>query len=264
MINLFFNIKDLCVAYNGYFVLLGVSFRIKKGEFIAIAGPNGAGKSTLLRTLAGLKQPNSGSIQLDGRALSDYPRRFIAKLIAVIFQDFSCSYDFTVFDIVAMGRNPFLTRWKPLSVNDRAIIANVMELTKVSHLSDRLFFDLSSGEKQRVIIAKALAQQPALLLLDEPSTHLDLHHQVNVFNILGRLNRLNNVTVVCITHDVTLAAQYANRFLLLSSGRLLADGTAEEVIHQQLMENLFNTALSIGMITETHTPYILPIRNKCT
>jgi ABC-type cobalamin/Fe3+-siderophores transport system ATPase subunit len=118
---------------------------------------------------------------------------------------------------------------------------------------------LSGGEKQRTIIAKSLAQEPSVLLLDEPSTHLDLHHQVNFFNILRRLNRENNVTVICITHDLTLASQYVSRFILLSNGRLLAEGSPRDVVRKKMVEDLYHTPVSVGMMAETNSPYVFPI-----
>lgn len=249
-------VTDLRAGYGESEVLHGISLRVHEGEFLAIAGPNGAGKSTLLHVLAGLKSPIEGSVALDGRRLADYGRRRLAQRIAVIFQDFSCSYDFSVFDMVAMGRSPYLTRWQPLSTRDRAIIHDAMEMTEVSNLRHRLFCELSGGERQRVIIAKALAQQPSLLLLDEPSTHLDLHHQVNTFNILRRLNRQSRVTILCIIHDLTLAAQFADRFLLLCAGECLAEGTPQEVLQQELIEDLFAVPVTVGIIGKTNTPYV--------
>jgi iron complex transport system ATP-binding protein len=252
-------VQDLSAAYDGSKVLHGLSFKVTEGEFLGIAGPNGAGKSTLLRTLAALLEPTAGTISIYGKPLNAYSRRHLAQKIAVIFQDFHCPYDFTVYDMVAMGRSPFLPRWKRLSPRDGAIISHAMRTTDVSHLRDRSFFELSGGERQRVVIAKALAQQPSILLLDEPATHLDLHHQVNVFNILRCLNRQKRVTILCITHDLTLGAQYMDRFLLLSKGQLLAEGTPAEVIQEKLIANLFETPVYVGTLGGAGSPYVYPL-----
>jgi iron complex transport system ATP-binding protein len=254
-----FQVENLSAGYDTTEVLHDVSFIIQEGEFLGISGPNGAGKSTLLRVLAGLIEPKSGTVRLYDRFLGSYTRREIAQIATVIFQDFSSPYDFAVFDIVAMGRNPFVSRWKPLSAHDRAIIQSVMETTEITDLHNRSFQQLSGGEKQRTIIAKSLAQEPSVLMLDEPSTHLDLHHQVNVFNILRRLNREKNVTVICITHDLTLASQYVSRFILLSNGRLLAEGSPRDVVRKNMIEHLYHTPVSVGMMAETNSPYVFPI-----
>lgn len=252
--------RGLRAGYEEVEVLHGLDFLAGAGEFLGIAGPNGAGKSTLLRALAGLLAPTGGSVLLEGRPLASYSRRVVAKKIAVIHQEFSCSYDFTVFDIVAMGRSPHLHRWKPLSKEDISVIHRAMEMTEVAGMRGRLFLELSGGEQQRVVVAKALAQEPAILLLDEPSTHLDLHHQVAVYEILSRLNREQQVTILCITHDLTLGSQYIRRYLLLKDGLLIGEGTPAEIMKQDLMEELFQTAVSVGVIEQTQTPYLYPIR----
>ncbi|KPL12076.1 hypothetical protein AMJ85_02085 [candidate division BRC1 bacterium SM23_51] len=255
-----FKVQNLIAGYGETTVLSELSFSVEKGEFIGIAGPNGAGKSTLLRLLAAFLQPTAGTIELLDRPISSYSRRQLARLIAVILQDFSCPYDFTVFDMVAMGRSPFLPRWKPLSAHDRTIITDAMEMTDVAKLRHRSFFELSGGERQRAIIAKALVQEPSVLLLDEPSTHLDLRHQVKIFDILHCLNRQSNVTIACVTHDLTLSAQYVDRFILLSGGKLLAQGLPEHIVEKGLMEKLYTTPVYTGSISESHKPFIYPLR----
>jgi iron complex transport system ATP-binding protein len=259
---LILDVCGLCASYDGDPVLQGISFSVPKGQFIGIAGPNGAGKSTLLRLLAGLMEPTAGEALLWTQPLTAYTRTYLAQQVAVIFHDFSCPYEFTVADLVAMGRNPFLGRWKSLSKQDHTIIQEAIELTDINHLRHRSLFDLSGGERQRAIIAKALAQQPSLLLLDEPSTHLDIHHQINVFNILRRLNREKGVTVLCITHDLTLAAQYVSRFLLLQQGILIADGPPMEIISRERIEKVFDAEVSVGLLSETSSLYVYPIGNK--
>lgn len=262
MNELILEVCGLCAGYDGDPVLQGISFSVPKGQFIGIAGPNGAGKSTLLRVLAGLMEPTAGETLLWTQPLTTCSRTYLAQQVAVIFHDFSCPYEFTVADLVAMGRNPFLSRWKSLSRQDHAIIQEAIELTDINHLRHRSFFELSGGERQRTIIAKALAQQPSLLLLDEPSAHLDMHHQINVFNILRRLNREKGVTILCVTHDLTLAAQYVSRLLLLHQGILIADGPPMDIISREHIEKVFDAAVSVGFLSETSSPYVYPIRDK--
>ena len=254
-----FCVENLSAGYKETEVLHDISFTVQKGEFLGISGPNGAGKSTLLRVLAGLIKPISGTMKLYDQPLHSYMRRELARLVAVIFQDFASPYDFSVLDMVAMGRNPFVPRWKPLSRHDRGVIQSAMERTEITDLKHRSFLELSGGEKQRTVIAKSLAQEPSVLLLDEPSTHLDLHHQVNTFNILRRLNREKNVTVICITHDLTLASQYVSRFIFLSNGRLLADGSPFDVVKKGMVEEMYHTQVSVGLMQETNSPYVFPI-----
>jgi len=256
----FLEIENISAGYDGNMVLREVSFSIPEGQFLAIAGPNGAGKSTLLRVLAGLKEPLSGRMLLRGQEIKLYPRRHLARMVSVILQEFSSFNEFTVYDMVSLGRSPFLLQWKPLSEYDHQIILSAMEMTSVRHLQHRSFLELSGGERQRVLIAKALAQQPSILLLDEPATHLDLLHQVNIFNILEKLNKENQVTIICVTHDLSLSAQYINRLILLDRGRLIADGSPRDLLNKQLLEDLFCTSISVGCLNETDTPYVCPLR----
>ena len=252
-------VEHLSCGYNGHEVLHDLTFLIERSQFAAIAGPNGAGKSTLLRVLAGLIRPSKGFVRVAGQPPTNYARRRLAQIVAVIFQDFSSPYEFSVFDVVALGRSPYISRWRFFSSYDHVTIRNAMEMTEILHLQDRPFSTLSGGEKQRVIIAKALAQEPTILLLDEPATHLDIHHQINTFNILERLNREKQVTIICITHDLTLASQYIDRLLLLGDGYLFADGPPQIVVRKDLLESLFQTPLAVGLVEETHTPYVCPI-----
>lgn len=254
--------KDLVAGYGVNTVLRGLTFSIQKGEFVAVAGPNGAGKSTLLRVVAGLIKPTHGRLLLAGQFLDSYPLQTLAQLIGVIFQDFSCPYDFTVFDMVSFGRSPHLPSWKALSKKDIEIITSTMEQTNVNHLRDRSFFELSGGERQRVLIAKALAQKPSILLLDEPSSHLDIHHQVSIFDILHRLNKEEQVTILCITHDLTLAAQYIDRLFLLKGGCLLADGSPTTIIEENTIRDLFQTSVCVGRMPSFESPFIYPLRVK--
>ncbi|MCX8037958.1 MAG: ABC transporter ATP-binding protein [Candidatus Sumerlaeia bacterium] len=255
-------VQNLSAAYNGNKVLCGISFNLSAGDFLVVAGPNGAGKSTLLRLLAALIKPLDGEITLFGKPLSSFSRRALSKKVALVFQGFSFPYDFTVSEIVSLGRTPFISRWMPLSREDLSLIREAMELTDTWKLRDRSFFALSAGERQRVILAKAFAQQPSILLLDEPATHLDIHHQVSVFNILSRINQQKRTTIICITHDLTLAAQYTDHFLFLSAGHIIAEGCAPNIIRKPLIEELFKTAVYVGTLPQTERPFIYPIRKN--
>jgi iron complex transport system ATP-binding protein len=160
--------------------------------------------------------------------------------------------------MISMGRIPFASRWKPLSKQDSSAITRALQIADVANLADRSFFELSGGERQRVMIARALAQEPDLLLLDEPSTHLDLRHQVEIFSVLQRYKQEHNVSVICITHDLTLASQYIDRFLLLKDGKLVVSGPANKVLKRTILEDVFQTPIFVGTLPETKSPYIYP------
>jgi len=254
--------RNVTAGYKSAAVLSGLNLCIEKGTFLAIAGPNGAGKSTALKVLAGLLVPSDGTVLLSGQPLSKYSRRRLAQNIAVVFQDFSCPYEFTVQDLISLGRSPFLAHWRPFPKTDTTLTIEAMVATDVHHLRTRSFFELSGGEKQRVLIAKALAQQPCVLLLDEPATHLDLHHQVRIFDILHQLNTERGVTLVCVTHNLSLASQYIQRLLLLKNGYLIADGHPREIVTKEVMESLFQVPVRVGRINGVIDPFIYPLRKK--
>jgi len=222
-------------AYNRgmlrrHLVLDQVSVNVERGTVVGLLGPNGSGKTTLLRILSGMVTPQSGHVVLNGQPLLSFTRRGLARQIAVVPQETYSTFDFTVLDIVLMGRYPHLGAFELEGADDLEIARAALAATDTSALETRMFATLSGGEKQRVVIASALAQAANLLLLDEPTSSLDLGYQFEIASILRRLNRERAATMVVSTHDLNFAAALCGRVVLLKEGRVIADGATEEIL----------------------------------
>lgn len=252
-------IKDLEFGYSEDLVIKGISLNIEKGKFVSIIGPNGSGKSTLLKTINNLYNPTNGSIIIDGVDISHIKKRDLAKKVALVPQDTAVDYDFTVEEIVLMGRHPYKGRFQKESEGDYKIINEAMEMTNTLHLKKRLITEVSGGERQRVIIAKALAQKSPIILLDEPTSHLDINHQMDVLNLLKKLNKEQGTTIILVIHDINLAARYSDEIILINKGRLSAIGNPEEVITSDNIESIYNLNVAIEKNKYTDTTYITPI-----
>lgn len=222
--------EEVSVAYGDHPALHRITVALQPGEVVAVCGPNGSGKSTLLKTMAGLIKPRTGRVLLAGKNLSEYPRRAVARKVGLVPQDTALAYNFTVEELVAMGREPHRRRLQPLTPEDRRTIAEAMAWVSLESLRERRVTTLSGGERQRAVIARALAQEPRVVLLDEPTAHLDISHQGELMEILVRLAKERGLAVGVVLHDLNLASAYADRIILLCNGTLLADGPAEKVI----------------------------------
>jgi iron complex transport system ATP-binding protein len=242
-------------------VLENVTCVISVAEFVAIIGPNGAGKSTVLKVIDGLLQPQ-GRVLLDKKLLSSYSRKHLARQIAYLPQDTEFTFAYTVDEVVRMGRFPHLKGIGYYSPYDEQIIERVLTLMEVEDFRDRSFNELSGGEKQRVLIASALAQEPKILLLDEPTTALDLHHQIAIYQILKEQQQSKNLTIIIVTHDINLAAQYCNRMILLHQGKILSDGKPDDVLDFKLLQNTFGVKVYIDINPITGSLYILPYADQ--
>ncbi len=227
------------------FTLAGVSLDVPRGGFVGLLGPNGCGKTTLLKLLGGAIAPRSGAVTLDGQPLAGMTRRAIARRIAVVPQETHPTFDFTVLDMVLMGRHPHLGMLTLEGPADVAIAEEALAATGTAHLAGRAYMTLSGGEKQRVIIASALAQAPDVLLLDEPTASLDLGYQMEIAALLRRLNRERQVTLVIATHDLNLAASLCDNLLLLRGGRVLAHGTTEGVLTAANVQALYGVPAEV-------------------
>ncbi len=216
-----------------------VSLTIAPGAMVAVLGPNGSGKTTLLKMLSGTITPSAGTVRFDQRPLIEWRRRDLARRIALVPQDTHAPFDFTVLDIVLMGRFPHLGAFALEGPADLLIAQEALAATATSAFADRLFATLSGGEKQRVVIASALAQSPDLLLLDEPTASLDLGHQLDVQLLLTRLNRDRGVTMVLSTHDLNLAAALCRDLIFLRNGRVIAQGPTEAVLTPDTVRALY-------------------------
>lgn len=227
------------------FALRDVSFDVAQGEFLSIIGPNGSGKTTLLRIIHRILLPQTGTVKLFGREYRALSHKEIAKRIGFVPQEHALVFPFTVTEIVAMGRSPHLRGLGFEGERDARVIGEAMELTDVAHLSEKPVTELSGGERQRVYIARALSQEPDVLLLDEPNAHLDLSHQLDVLHLTRALSKQRGLTVVAVFHDLNLAALFSRRLLLLSNGSVRVTGTPGEVLTQNHISTVFRTKVTV-------------------
>ena len=247
-----YKLHDAGMRYGGKPVLRGVTLEFTDGEFVAIAGPNGAGKSTLLGIMAGLRPGYEGTCKLLGREVTAWSRRDFARHVSVVLQTVRVDFGFTAEQIVLMGRTPFADTLFE-SERDAAEVTRAMELTGTTEFRHRDMRTLSGGERQRVIIAAALAQSPKVLLLDEPTTFLDIEHQLSTYTLLRQLSN-SGVLVVAVTHDLNLAAQYSDRIVLLRAGEMAADGTPSAVLKAGTIREVFR--VDARVVTEGDRKWI--------
>ena len=237
-------------------ILRDVSLAVRSGEILSIVGPNGAGKSTLLRLLDRILLPLHGRILLGDRPLSRFTRAELARRMAFVPQDSGVTFPFTVFEIVLMGRSPHIRGAAFENQQDRERALEMMRLTDILHLRDQPITTLSGGERQRAWIARALAQEPAILLLDEPNAHLDIAHQLEVVHILRERNRTAGLTVVAVSHDLNLAAAFSDRIAMLQQGALSALGTPTEVLTEERIRSVFGTTVLVDAHPEGGAPRV--------
>jgi len=232
-----FELCDVSVAHGAREVLNIASLTFSAGQLVAIGGPNGAGKSTLLSILSGLQSRFHGRCLFRGKDIRIWPRKQFAKEVAVVHQNRPTAFPFTAEEVVLMGRSPHSTSWFE-NPEDLCAVDRALARAEADDLRGREFRTLSGGEQQRVLLAAALAQDPNILLLDEPLTYLDLRHQLHIYELLTEL-RSQGVLIVCVTHDLNLASAYADRLLLLKEGRCVADGAPGEILSADLIHDVF-------------------------
>jgi iron complex transport system ATP-binding protein len=239
------DIESISFKYGTIKVLEDVTFTADRGECIGIIGPNGSGKSTLLKTLSKVLKPAAGKVVVCGKDLERYSVKELARQMAVVPQDTSIEFDFTCLEVVLMGRNPHMGRFELEGRKDLDIAKEAMTLTNTWHLRERPLSEISGGERQRVIIARALAQEPAVLLLDEPVSHLDINHQIEILTLVERLKARSGLVVIVILHDLNLAARYCDRLVLLCQNKILATGRPDEVLTQEHIRQAFHANVLI-------------------
>lgn len=239
------SLDDVSFSYGALAALRGVSARIARGERVGILGPNGSGKSTLLRLLMGALRPARGEVRLDGVPLASMPRGAIARRIAYVPQETRLAFDYSVLELTLMGRYPHLRAFELEGPADLEIARQALHMTGAAALEGRAFATLSGGEKQRVVIAAALAQQAEYLLLDEPTVSLDLRSRLEVGRLLKRINAEQGVTIVLATHDLDLAASVCQRLVLLKHGSVLASGPPAEVLTRESLGELFGVETAV-------------------
>ncbi|HCI82619.1 MAG TPA: heme ABC transporter ATP-binding protein [Ktedonobacter sp.] len=251
-------VESITFGYEREPLLYEVSMQVQTGEMVGLLGPNGSGKTTLLRLLSGVLVPCQGTIYLKGRDLRQWGRRSIAQRIALVPQELHMPFAFTVDEMVYLGRTPFVhtLSWSKTQQDDE-IVADAMHITGVDVLAGRIFNELSGGERQRVMIAMALAQEPSVLLLDEPTSHLDIKYQIETLELVQRLNREQHVTIIAAMHDLNLASRYFPRLLLFQRG-VVADAGPAEVLEPGLLRRVYGIDVQVGIMRGAKHLSVLP------
>ena len=257
---LIFDVRDVCFRYPGAEAgaLERVSLELRSGELVALLGPNGSGKTTLVRVALGLHAPQAGVASILGRPARDWPRRDLARVVGVVAQREDNLFPQRVRETVRLGRYPHLGPWAVERDADRAAVERALERCDVAAFADRWLWTLSGGEYQRVRIARALAQEPRLLVLDEPTASLDVRHEMELFQLVRRLADAEGLGVLLVTHDVNLAARFADRVALLANGRLAAAGAPGDVLRQDVLEAVFCWPIAVGSFEGR--PQLTPLR----
>jgi iron complex transport system ATP-binding protein len=254
--------RALEFAYERHTVLRGVDLRLEAGEVVGLIGPNGSGKSTLIKLSAGILLPKRGSIEVFGRAPAAWEPRELARVLAYVPQDGSVPPGFTVWDSALLGRTPYLGFLGMARDRDRQVATRALEWVGLTALADRRVGELSGGERQRVVLARALAQEPRCVLLDEPTTHLDIHHQVAILSLVRRLVIERGMAALVVLHDLNLASTFADQLVLLAAGRVLAQGTPRDVLRPELMRSIYgNEVATYQRPDDDQQPAVLPLRN---
>jgi iron complex transport system ATP-binding protein len=250
-------LHNVTAGYDRHDVLKGITLEIGKGDFAAVLGPNGAGKSTLLYTLINYLPIRSGDILIQGKSLKQWHKKELAKTVALIPQETVLPFDYTVTELVLMGRYPWLELMQNWSSQDFELVQNILCRLELEALADRYYTQLSGGEKQRVLLARALAQQTEIILLDESLSQLDINHQVEMMQLLCDINQKEGKTIILISHNLNLAANAASRLVFLKDGKLLANGTPEQVMTSSALKELFNIDLMLQNNPLSHRPNLI-------
>jgi len=256
-------IRNLNAGYGGVPVLRDINVTIRDGDFVGVIGPNGSGKTTLLRVVSKIVTPSNGAVLLDGEEMRHMSYKGVARKVAVVTNLRETSLKMSVEEFVLLGRIPHRSGMRIMeTAADVKAAHEAMTKTDTLKLRPRLVDNLSSGERQLVFIARALAQEPRLLLLDEPTSHLDITHQVRVLDLIRRLNREQHLTVLTVIHDLNLAGQYCDRLLLLKDGSVFKDGTPEEVLTYQMIEEVYSTVVVVLDNPVTRKPYVFLVSEE--
>jgi iron complex transport system ATP-binding protein len=256
------SLKNVTLGYDGRAVLSGVSLEVVPGEMLGIVGPNGCGKSTLIKGVTKVIPLADGDILLDDKSLLKLPQNEIARYIAVVPQSASLPEAFTAFEIVLMGRTPHMGFLQYEGQNDVDIAVKAMKLTDTFHLAGRRAGELSGGEKQRLTIARALAQQPEIILLDEPTSHLDINYQIETLGLISELCKRDGLAVLAALHDLNLAAQYCDRIIMLDKGCIFAEGSPCEVVTAFNVKQVYGADVCISSHPVNKLPVTLVTGNR--
>jgi iron complex transport system ATP-binding protein len=256
------DISNISLSFRDKLILSNVSLEVSAGEFFVIIGPNGAGKTSLLKVLSGLQKAQKGTVTIKDKNILNYRRRNLSQIMAIVPQHIEVGFPFTVADTVIMGRSPHLGILGMEGENDFHIAEEAMKFTDVSHLTDRKLFQLSGGELQRVIIARAICQQPEIILLDEPTTALDPAHQLKIMDLMEKFRREHGTTIIMVSHDLNLASMYGDRVLLLKSGRVVKTGDPKSVLNKELLEDSYGCRIQVDESPLGGVARVTPIPDK--
>jgi iron complex transport system ATP-binding protein len=252
-------LQNITAGYGGITALNNISCTIAPGKITGIIGPNGAGKTTLFRVITSTLRPRRGKIFFDGIDIHTIARMELAKQVAAMPQMLESSFPFSVEDFVAMGRFPHHSRFEGITALDKQVIEQALADTETTAFRERPMNELSGGERQRVMLAQALAQSPKLLLLDEPTAHLDIGHQVQMLELIRSLNREKGITIVTVLHDLTMSGEYCDDLLMLKDGAVHAQGTPAKVLTYQNIESVYNTVVVVKENPFSRKPYIIAV-----
>lgn len=247
------DVRDVTYTVGSRDLVARVSLRASAGAVVGLVGPNGAGKSTLLRVLYRSLRPSSGSVLLDGEDIGSVPRRRLARALAAVPQEFPAEFELTAYDVASMGRTPHHRMFGGDRKGDERVVVTALELVGMAEFAQRPFDALSGGEKQRVLIARALAQEPQLMVLDEPTNHLDMRHQFDVLALMRR----QGMTVVTALHDLNLAARFCDQIYVLSGGRVVAGGAPVDVLTEPLLSEVYEVPVDVHTHPRTGMPAVL-------
>lgn len=255
-------VNNLSCGYGSKNILSDINFSIHRGDLVSIIGPNGSGKTTLLKALTRILKPSSGKIALMGEDISRIEYREMARKVAVVSQHIESAW-MSVENYVQMGRMPYFERFQFFeSKNDRAVAEKYIEMTGVFSFKHKSMNEISGGERQLAVIARALTQEPDLLLLDEPTSHLDITHQVGILDLVKRLNRECGITVLMILHDLNLASEYCGKLIFINDGQIYAQGSPEDVLTYKAIEDVYKTVVIVEKNPLSNKPYVLLVTEE--
>jgi iron complex transport system ATP-binding protein len=255
-------LENISLGYREINVLTDVNLEVRPGEILGIIGPNGSGKSTLIKGMSRIITPNSGQIFIDGSKINELKHKDLAKLIAIVPQNATLPPLFTAIELVMLGRTPHLGLLRYESEEDLIIVKRAMDATNTIHLAQRRIGELSGGEKQRLVVARALAQEPKIMLLDEPTSNLDIKYQIETLDLVYQLCREQKLIVVAALHDLNLAAQYCDRLVILSEGRVYKLGVPEEIVNSETIKEVYGADVHVYPHPVNKLPTTLIISDK--
>lgn len=241
-------VNGIKFSYNNKEFIKDLSVDFPKGEITTILGPNGSGKLTLLSLASGLNKVKEGKVSIEGKDITKLKYKEIAKIVATVHQQNSVPSDITVRDLVGYGRLPFKKRFEQINNEDNDIINWVLKETGLEGMEDKLVMSMSGGERQRVFIAMALAQKPKILFVDEPTTYLDIYHQVEVLELIQRLNRENKTTIIMVLHDINQAIKYSENIVIMKNGAIIEQGKSNEIVNEDLIKRVYGVSGTMGIV----------------